>query len=90
MLKSGMGLSQEQIETFRNMPSLEAVRRTRQKIQEDGMYPADPEVDQERFRKFKAMRENIVHTEEPAQLIDHRGEYSPAKEALRLKFKEKV
>lgn len=56
MQKSGMNLTKEQIKIFRSMPSMEAIRRVRQKIQENGEYlPAD-EVRRERLLKAKAMQ----------------------------------
>lgn len=57
--KSGLDLSENQIEVLRNMPTFETIRRTRQKLQENGEYPADPEVEQARFDKFKKVRQNI-------------------------------
>lgn len=54
MQKSGMNLSPAQIEKFRSMPSFETLRRVRQKIQEDGKYPASDLVKKE--RKFKSFQ----------------------------------
>lgn len=54
MQKSGMQLTPQQIEIFRVMPSLETVRRIRQKLQEGGTYPADQKIKQ--ARDWKAMR----------------------------------
>lgn len=54
MQKSGMNLSDAQVEKFRNMPSFETLRRVRQKIQEDGKYPASDLVKRE--RKFKSFQ----------------------------------
>jgi hypothetical protein len=56
MEKSGMNLTPEQQDTFRRMPSLETVRRTRQLIQEQGKYLPTAEVEQARYDKFKRMR----------------------------------
>lgn len=53
MQKSGMDLSPKQIDVFRNMPSFETIRRTRQKIQQVGRYKAAPEV--EAARKYKSV-----------------------------------
>lgn len=50
----GLMLTPKQKEIFRDMPSLESVRRLRQKFQEQGEYPADQKV--ARTRSFKAMR----------------------------------
>lgn len=54
MQKSGMDLSSDQIERFKNMPSPETIRRVRQKIQEGGKYPATELVKKE--RKFKSFQ----------------------------------
>jgi hypothetical protein len=57
--KSGLELSERQISVLRDMPSFETIRRTRQKLQEQGLYPADPSVDKRRFEKFKQVRQTI-------------------------------
>lgn len=57
--KSGMNLSQYQIDKLRLMPSFETIRRTRQKIQEQGDLRADPEVEERRYEKFKQVRGEI-------------------------------
>lgn len=54
MQKSGMDLDARQVQKFRDMPSLETLRRVRQKIQESGKYKADKRV--EDSRKFKSMQ----------------------------------
>ena len=54
MQKSGMDLTPKQIEVFRNMPSPETIRRTRQKIQQVGKYTASPEV--KAARDYKAIQ----------------------------------
>lgn len=51
---SGMDLSPMQQEIFLHLPSLESVRRVRQKLQEKGVYPADEKIAKE--RDYKAMR----------------------------------
>lgn len=56
MAKFGMGLTKEQEDKFRKMPSTETIRRTRQALQEQGKYPADKEVDEARFQKYRKMR----------------------------------
>lgn len=59
MQKSGMELTKKQEEIFKKMPSVETVRRIRQKLQEEGKYPASDKVDAERFKKFQAMRSEM-------------------------------
>lgn len=70
--KSGMGLSEAQIKVLRHMPTFETIRRTRQKLQENEQYPADPTVEQARFEKFKQVRENINH-DSPEELLEAQG-----------------
>lgn len=72
MAKFGMNLSEEQIATFRKMPSVETIRRTRQQLQERGMYPASPEVDKARFEKHMAMK-NMVNAESPENILEQQG-----------------
>lgn len=52
--KAGLDLDARQIQRFRDMPSMETLRRVRQKIQESGKYKADKPV--EDSRKFKSMQ----------------------------------
>lgn len=59
MQKSGMNLSKAQIATFKDMPDLWTVRRTCQKIQENGEYTASEAVDAARFNKYKEIRNTI-------------------------------
>jgi hypothetical protein len=49
----GLYLDSEQVGLFMSLPSVESIRRTRQKMQEQGLYPADKKVQVE--RGFKAM-----------------------------------
>ena len=51
---SGMELTEKQQEVFLHLPSLESVRRVRQKLQENGNYPADEKIARE--RDYKSMR----------------------------------
>lgn len=73
MQKSGMELSERQIEKFRKLPSLETIRRTRQQLQEEGKYLATPEVEKERYRKFKEMRGNIMYHDDPEKILESQG-----------------
>lgn len=54
---SGLVLTPEQREKFRNLPSTESVRRVRQKIQEGGKYPATEKVKEERAFKSLQMQQ---------------------------------
>lgn len=70
--KAGMELTDKQIELFKKMPSTETIRRTRQQLQEQGKYPADEAVDQERYEKFKQVRQEI-NIADPEQLLEQQG-----------------
>lgn len=59
MQKSGMNLTPEQVEIFKNLPAMETIRRVRQNLQEQGKYPASPEVEQQRYEKYKNVKQNI-------------------------------
>lgn len=52
MQKFGLDLDARQVQKFRDMPSLETLRRVRQKIQEGGKYKANKNI--EESRKFKS------------------------------------
>lgn len=54
----GIHLTESQKEIFRNMPSLESVRRVRQKLQEGGKYQADQKIKKERDWKALRMQQN--------------------------------
>lgn len=72
MQKSGMNLSDEQIKIFRKLPSMETIRRIRQKLQENGKYLADKGVEEQRYNKFKQVKQNIKH-ESPEKLLEKLG-----------------
>ena len=72
MQKFGMELTDKQIGTFRQMPSVETIRRTRQQLQMQGKYPADKKVDEERFNKYQQMKHGVKH-ETPEVLLEQRG-----------------
>lgn len=57
--KSGMNLSEQQIDVFRKMPSTETIRRVRQSLQEQGKYPASETVNEKRYSKFREMRGSV-------------------------------
>lgn len=54
--KAGVNLSYEQMQAIRSLPSFETIRRVRQRLQEKGLYAADPQVNEIRYNKFKQMR----------------------------------
>lgn len=58
MQKFGMNLTDEQIETFKTMPSLDTVTRIRRKLQEGGSYEADQKIKRERDWKAMRMQQN--------------------------------
>lgn len=71
MDKFGMELTEKQKLLFREMPSTETIRRIRQKLQEDGQYPAEENVDKARFEKHKEMRgSSIGGTEVIEQILN--------------------
>ena len=41
----------------------EMIRRTRQKLQEYGKYPASKEVDEQRFEKYKQVKAEIIEAD---------------------------
>lgn len=62
MQEYGMNLSYQQIEKFRDMPSMESIRRTRQKIQQEGKYPADQKVRKGRYAKSLITQQRMPTT----------------------------
>lgn len=54
----GMELSPKQKEIFRHMPSMETIRRIRQKLQEGGQYLANKNIAAERTFKSYSMQQN--------------------------------
>ena len=72
MQKYGLELSPKQIAKFKQMPSLETVRRTRQKIQEQGKFEASEAVNEDRYKKFQSVRNNIKSVE-PEKLLETQG-----------------
>lgn len=72
--KSGMKLTEAQIEVFRDMPSMETLRRTRQVIQNtEGSLRPDQEVSDARFNKFKEMKSSIPFMDEPSKILETNG-----------------
>lgn len=67
MQESGMMLTPIQIEKFKDMPSFESIRRTRQKIQEDGLYVATDRV--RRARRFKSYEVQQRITQTPIEKV---------------------
>lgn len=72
MQKAGMDLTPSQIALFKELPSMETIRRIRQKLQEDGKYPASKEVENKRFEKYKQTKGAIGVTtaQEAEELLD--------------------
>lgn len=58
--QSGFELSEEQEAKFFDLPQAESIRRTRQKLQEEGLYLADKQVKRERDRKAKQTSNEMV------------------------------
>jgi hypothetical protein len=57
MQKSGMNLTPEQVAVFKQeLPSFETITRIRRKLQEQGKYEATNEVNEARYKKFNAMK----------------------------------
>lgn len=73
MQKSGMSLTDEQVKAFYAMGDLWDVRRYRQKFQEQGLYPATPQVEENRFQKYKRVRGEIAVLDNPEELLEARG-----------------
>lgn len=65
MQKSGLSLSEEQIEAFYKMDDLWTVRRCRQKIQEQGKYPATKEVEEKRYKEYVRVKHSIPFVDSP-------------------------
>lgn len=63
MQRSGMNLTKEQIRIFEDMSSAETITRVRRQLQEQGKYPADEEVDNERFEKYQGMKHKTPQDE---------------------------
>lgn len=58
--REGFNLSDRQKEKFLSgLTKPESIRRTRQKLQQQGLYPANQEVDDARFDKFVEMKNNM-------------------------------
>lgn len=63
MQKMGMGLTPYQQDIFRKL-NMESIRRQRQILQHDeGLYPADENVDKARYDRFKEIRGNSASVE---------------------------
>lgn len=70
--KSGLNLSESQVRVLQDMPSMETIRRTRQKFQEQGKYPADEAVNEARYQKFKEVKQEIKY-QDPEKLLEAQG-----------------
>lgn len=58
MAEVGMDLSEKQKDVFRDMPSMEIIRRVRQKFQENGQYTATERVRNVRKHKSYVVQQN--------------------------------
>ena len=56
----GLKLTREQYLKLLEMPSAESITRERRKLQEQGLYRADPAVEQQRGQKAKRLAETAV------------------------------
>ena len=72
MQKSGMELTDKQIEIFKSLPAFETITRVRRDLQEQGKYEPTEEVKEARYQKFKNARENIKY-ETPESLLEAQG-----------------
>lgn len=72
MQKAGMDLTPSQIALFKDLPSMETIRRVRQKIQENGELLANPEVEKARFEKYKQTKGaiGVTNPSEAEELLD--------------------
>jgi hypothetical protein len=55
----GLHFSKGQLEAFKKASSPESIRRTRQKLQEEGLYLASPEVEEQRYQMYTETRNAI-------------------------------
>jgi hypothetical protein len=72
MQKFGLELTERQEAKLRDMPAFETIRRVRQKLQEEGKYPASKEVEEARYNKYKNVKHNIQY-ENPEVLLEQQG-----------------
>lgn len=83
----GFIMTPEQKAKFMELPSAETIRRVRQKIQEEGKYPANEYVRKQ--RKFKGMQvQQIIpktKSEKVEEIIQHRLFNLPAAQQDRIR-----
>lgn len=79
MQRYGVDLSPRQIVAFRHMPSVESVRRVRQKIQEQGKYLPSERVAKQRRLKGYIMQQNApkASPERTGQLLEQQPKPIP-------------
>lgn len=77
MQAGGMELSPRQQDIFLSLPSLESVRRVRQKLQETGHFPADQNIARE--RTYKSMRMQQMTPNAKPETIEKVIEQQPPK-----------
>lgn len=68
MQKYGLNLTDAQIQKLKEMPSSETITRIRRKLQEQGKYPADQDVNEARYEKFKEYQD-------PEKILERKGYY---------------
>ncbi len=71
MQKAGLDLTDAQIKKFYEMDDLWTIRRCRQKIQEEGRFPATHAVNEARYKKFKQFRQTIPYNDSPLNIPSH-------------------
>lgn len=72
MQKSGMELTERQQAKFRTLPSFETLTRIRRKLQEQGKYPADKEVEELRYAKYTKTKQ-AINNEDPETVLSSQG-----------------
>ncbi len=67
----GLYLSDEQLEIFKKCFSTETIRRTRQKLQEEGLYPATENIQNKRRKLEQQTRDFFVSNKSTRKIIDY-------------------
>lgn len=69
----GLRLDPTQTSIFKEMPQLETVRRIRQKLQEEGRYPADQKIGSERRFRGYSMQQRRPRSDKIENVIERRA-----------------
>jgi hypothetical protein len=72
MEKSGISLTPQQKEIFKELPAFETITRIRRTLQEQGKYEPDHHVLEARYNKYKTVRESINH-EDLEKILESNG-----------------